>query len=580
MGTQLYANGVFLNRCFDQLNLSQPGLVTRVHSAYVHAGADVLETNTFGANRIKLDTFGLAADSHEINVAGARLARAAAGENVFVAGAIGPLGVRIEPWGRTGRDEAEAAFRDQAIALVEGGVDLFILETFRDVSELTAAISGVRQVSQLPIVAQMTTEDDGNTLDGTPPETFTPALEQAGADVIGINCSVGPAATLETIERIARLTDRRLSAQPNAGRPRDVDGRNLYLCSPEYLASYARRFVAAGVRLVGGCCGTTPDHIRQIAAHVRTSAPVSAGRVAVPSGAEPAAAMSPIPIEKRSALGRTLAAGEFALIGEASAPRGLDLTDLVVNARRQQAIGVCAISVPDYPRNGPRVSPLSLALTLQQQSHVEAVLHVTCRARSLMSLQSELLGAHAMGVRNVVLTTGDPAPQSAYADATAVLDIDAIGLLNMVSRLNRGLDIGGQSLGMATEFHIGAAVNPFSPNLDAEWKRLDFKVEAGAEYLLTPPVFDLEAFDAILPRLQATGLPVIAGVLALESLRQAEFHASEVSGVRLPDAVVDRLRQSKDPADSGHIFSVGIARALRDRVQGLRMSTLHGSADA
>jgi homocysteine S-methyltransferase len=579
MGTLLYASGVFLNRCFDELNLTQPGLVTQVHESYVQAGADVLETNTFGANRFKLGTFGLADDTHAINVAGATLARRAAGSNTFVAGAIGPLGVRIEPWGRTGVDEAEAVFREQAAGLAQGGVDLFILETFRDVNELTAAVRAVRSVSQLPIVAQMTTEDDGNTLDGTPPEVFVPALEFAGADVIGVNCSVGPAAMLETIEAIARLTTKRLSAQPNAGRPRDVDGRNLYLCSPEYMASYARRFVAAGVRLVGGCCGTTPDHIRQIALSVRASAPAT-GRTNVVTQVGPTAPVMPTPKAARSAFGRILAAGQFALLGEASAPRGLDLDEVVAQVRRQKAAGVCAVSVPDYPRNGARVSALALALVLQRQSGVEAVLHVSCRDRNLMGLQSDLLGAHAMGVRNVLLTTGDPAPQTAYADATSVFEVDAIGLLNMASSLNRGLDIGGQTHGTPTQFHIGAAVNPFSPDLDAEWRRLDFKIEAGAEYLLTPPIFDLEAFDAALPRLKSTGVPIIAGLVALDSVRQAEFHASEVSGVRLPDALLEQLRQAPDAAELGHDWSAATARALRDRVQGLRISTLHGSPAA
>ncbi len=579
MGTLLYAKGVFLNRCFDELNLTQPDLVTGVHAEYVHAGADVLETNTFGANRVKLGTFGLADETHAINVAGATLARRAAGDTVFVAGAMGPLGVRIEPWGRTGVDEAQAVFREQAAGLAQGGVDLFILETFRDVNELVAAIKGVRQVSQLPIVAQMTTEDDGNTLDGTPPETFAPALEQAGAEVIGINCSVGPAAMLETIERIARLTSRRLSAQPNAGRPRDVDGRNLYLCSPEYMASYARRFVAAGVRLVGGCCGTTPDHIRQIAASVRASAP-AIQRTRVTAAAGPTAVVTPVQRALRSTLGRVLSAGQFALLGEAAAPRGLDLAAVVAGVRRQQTAGICAVSVPDYPRNGARISALALALMLRQQSGVEPVLHVSCRDRNLMGLQSDLLGAHAMGVRNVLLTTGDPAPQTAYADATSVFEVDAIGLLNMASRLNRGLDIGGQSLGAPTEFYIGAAVNPFSPELDAEWRRLDFKIEAGAEYLLTPPIFDLDAFDAVLPRLRAAGVPIIAAVVALESVRQAEFHASEVVGVKLPEALLDQMRLAADPGAAGHEFSVAIARTLRDRVEGLRISTLHGSPEA
>jgi homocysteine S-methyltransferase len=266
MGTMLYAKGIFLNRCFDELNLTDPDLVAEIHQAYVRAGADVIETNTFGANRCKLQTFGLSDKVAAINRQGARIARHAARDGVFVAGSIGPLGVRIEPWGRTGVDEAEAAFREQAQALADGGVELFMLETFRDLNELLAAIRAIRTVSPLPIVAQMTTEEGGNSLDGTPPETFTPELERAGADVIGVNCSVGPAAMLETVETMARLTRARLAAQPNAGRPRDVDGRNLYLCSPEYMATYARRFVAAGARLVGGCCRVGPDEIASLAA--------------------------------------------------------------------------------------------------------------------------------------------------------------------------------------------------------------------------------------------------------------------------------------------------------------------------
>src|SRR3954467_12686955 len=269
MGTMLYSRGVFINKSFDAMNLTQAALVEAVHQEYVLAGADILETNTFGANRIKLASFGLGDKLHDINVAGAQIARRAAGERAYVAGAIGPLGIRIEPWGKTGVDEARGYFREQAAALIEGGVDLFMLETFRDVNEIGAAIDAVRSVSDLPIVAQMTTEEDGNTLDGTPPERFAPDLEKRGATIIGLNCAVGPAPMLDTIERMAAVTTRTLSAQPNAGQPRDVEGRNIYLCSPEYMASYARRFILHNVRLVGGCCGTTPEHIRQMKAAVR-----------------------------------------------------------------------------------------------------------------------------------------------------------------------------------------------------------------------------------------------------------------------------------------------------------------------
>src|ERR687887_966474 len=310
MGTMLYGRGVFLNRSFDELNLTQPDLVAEVHQAYVRAGADVLETNTFGANRVKLGAFGLADRVHTINVQGARIARHAARESVYVAGAIGPLGIRVEPWGKTGVDEAREYFREQAQALADGGVDLFILETFRDLNEMGAAIDAVRAVSDLPIVAQMTTEEDGNTLDGTPPERFAPELERRGATVIGVNCSVGPAPMLETIERMAAVTQLKLSAQPNAGKPRDVEGRNIYLSSPEYMASYARRFILHRVRIVGGCCGTTPEHIRQIKTAVRSVAPaVVRSAVETPSPSKRIDAgitVAPMPREHKSQLARSI----------------------------------------------------------------------------------------------------------------------------------------------------------------------------------------------------------------------------------------------------------------------------------
>src|SRR5580765_5647748 len=333
MGTMLYSKGVFINKSFDALNTAQPDLVLGVHQEYVRAGADIVETNTFGANRIKLGSFGLADSLHEINATGARLARRAAGDQAYVAGAIGPLGIRIEPWGKTGVDEARAYFSEQAKALVEGGVDLFILETFRDLNELGAAIDALRAVSDLPIVAQMTTEEDGNTLDGTPPEKFAPELERRGATVIGVNCAVGPGPMLETIERMEAVTKRRLSAQPNAGKPRDVEGRNIYLCSPEYMASYARRFILHNVRMVGGCCGTTPEHIRQIKAAVRALAPavVKAGQPAAadgarrPGSAKPelsGIASPPVAREQKSRLAHALTRGTFVVGVELQPPRG------------------------------------------------------------------------------------------------------------------------------------------------------------------------------------------------------------------------------------------------------------------
>ncbi len=578
MGTTLYSRGVFLNRSFDELNLTQPALVADVHREYVRAGADVIETNTFGANRFKLANFGLVEQVGAINREGARIACHAAGGGAWIAGSIGPLGIRIEPWGRTGVDEAEAAFREQATALEEGGVDLFILETFRDLNEIKAAIRAVRAVSSLPIVAQMTTEDDGNSLDGTPPEAFAPELERAGAEVIGVNCSVGPAAMLETIERMAGLTNARLAAQPNAGRPRDVDGRNLYLSSPEYMATYARRFVAAGVRLVGGCCGTTAEHIRQMKAVVRaaTPSPPRAARAVRAEGqVEPMPAVDRV---EKSALARALADGQFAVVAEVAAPRGLELSSAVEQARRFHDLGATAIAITDYPKSGARVSALALGVLIERQSRLETLLHYSCRDRNLIGMQSDLLGAHMIGVRNVLLTTGEPPRQGSIA--RSVFDVDAIGLVNMVAQLNRGLDIGGQSLGAPTRFHVGVAVNPFSPTPETEWRRLEYKVHAGAEFLMTPPVLDLEPLDRVLDRLRGTGLPVLAGVVALESLRQAEFLASEVPGVQVPERVLSRLRSAGDQAAEGLAITTELVEGLRTRVQGMHVTGLHGSGEA
>jgi methionine synthase I (cobalamin-dependent) len=365
MGTVLYARGVFLNRCFDELNLTDASLVADVHREYLRAGADVVETNTFGANRVKLTTFGLADQMAAINREGARLARRVARDRVWVAGSIGPLGVRIEPWGRMTATEAEAVFREQADALADGGVDLFILETFGSVPEIAAAIRGVRAASALPIVAQMTTGEDGNALDGTPVERFTKTIEAAGADVIGLNCSVGPAAMLETIERMTRVYSGRLAAQPNAGRPRDVDGRNLYLSSPEYMASYARRFVTAGVRLVGGCCGTTPEHTRLIAEAVRSASPSVRPATVSLAEAQPQPRQA-VDRRDKSDLARALASGSFAVVVEMAAPRGLHLDAAVAQARRFCDLGAVAVNVPDYPRSGARASALAFASLLER----------------------------------------------------------------------------------------------------------------------------------------------------------------------------------------------------------------------
>ena len=580
MGTLLYAQGVFINRCFDALNLTDPSRVSAVHDEYVRAGADVIETNTFGANRIKLRSFGLADQMREINRAGAQLARKAAGKNVYVAGAIGPLGLRIEPWGKTAADEAEAYFREQAEALVEGGVDLLMLETFRDLNEIVAAIAAVKRSCALPIVAQMTIEDEGNSLDGTPPEQFVPALQAAGADVIGINCSIGPAHMLEALERMAGLTPVRLSAQPNAGRPRDIEGRTLYLTSPEYMASYARRFASARVRLVGGCCGTTPEHIMQIKAAL-TSGSTARSPVAVATPAQPAPVVTTIPRAEKSYLANALARRRWVTVVELVPPRGHSSEEAIEQARAARVKGVDAVLIPDG-QTGPRLSALSLAVLIQQRTGIETVLQCSARDRSLLDLQSDLLGAHAMGVRNVVLVTGDVPLVGDYSDATAVVDVDSIGLLNAVSRFNHGTDVGGQSIGQPTAFNIGVTLNPGAEDLDREMRRFEYKLEAGADFVVTRPVFDSRSFDRVAKKLEDAKLPVLLGLRPLDSVLDAEWMANEMPGSQIPDGVMGRMRRAQSP-EAAAAEGIAIARdlyaGLKGRVQGVLVTSLPGRID-
>jgi methionine synthase I (cobalamin-dependent)/5,10-methylenetetrahydrofolate reductase len=585
MGTMLYSKGVFINRCFDALNVTQPDLVAEIHLAYVRAGADVLETNTFGANRIKLAAFGHADRLHAINVQGARIARHAAREQAYVAGAIGPLGVRIEPWGKMGVDEAQEYFREQATSLVDGGVDLFILETFRDLNEIGAALAAIRGLSDLPVVAQMTTEEDGNSLDGTPPERFAPELERRGAHLVGVNCSVGPAPMLETIERMSRASRLPLSAQPNAGNPRDVEGRTIYLCSPEYMASYARRFILKGVRLVGGCCGTTPEHIRQIKLAVRAASvtPVQEKRETpgVVIVSEPTA--PPAPRADKSRMAHALARGKFVVLVELWPPKGHEASRTLESARTLKIRGVDAINIPDGPIGPARMSALSLAVLIEQQAGIETVLHYACRDRTLLGMQSDLLGAHAMGIRNVLLVTGDPPKPGDYPRATSAFDVDSIGLTNVVSRLNQGVDIGGQPIGRPSSFHIGVAVNPTALDPDEELRRFDYKVEAGAEFAVTQVVFDLDAFDRFVKRSEHARLPVIAGVWPFENAGNAEFMANEVPGVSVPAGLVARMRSADTPAAAaaeGVSIAREIARAVKDRVQGIQIALPSGRIDA
>jgi homocysteine S-methyltransferase len=577
MGTMLYARGVFLNVCYDQLNLEQPGLVQEVHEAYVSAGAEILETNTFGANPVKLSGYGLEDQTEEINQAAVAIARRAADGRACVVGAIGPLGIRIEPWGPTGRDEAEGFFRRQVQGLLAGGVDGFVLETFSDVEELHAALRAVRGLSSLPIVAQMSVGQDGNTAYGTSVEAIAAGLTGSGADVIGLNCSVGPAPMLEAIERMVELTDRPLSAQPNAGLPRAVGDRRIYLASPEYMAQYARRLVRVGVRFVGGCCGTTPEHIRKIREAVGGGAlpPSRAPRTAAaPQGSRRGGAGPVVPLAERSEWGRKLASGEFVTSVEILPPRGWDPTQMLEHCASLKKAGIDVASVLDSPRGETRMGAIPAALLIEREAGLETVFHYACRDRNMLGMVSDLLGAAASGLHNILIVTGDPPAPS--LDSSSVSDIDSIGLTNVVYRLNQGLDPGGNSIGKPTRFSIGVALNQSAIDLERELERFAWKVDAGAEFAVTQPVFDPAALERCLERVAVREIPIIAGLWPLLSLRNAEFLANEVPGVHIPESVIARMGKAQEQGtERARAEGVLIARqafdAIRELVQGVHV---------
>lgn len=585
MGTVLYGRGVLINRCYDELNLSDPSLILSVHEEYLQAGADVLETNTFGANRFRLGRHGLAGRVAEINKAGVDIARKAVnnlivkqGGPAWVAGSIGPLGVRLEPLGKTGLDEARAAFAEQIQALTEAGVDLLIIETMPALNEAHEALFAAREVApSVPVLVMVTVDDDSNCLDGSSPQHAAAQLTEWGADAIGVNCSTGPSTVLTAVEAMRGATSLPLGAMPNAGMPRNIDGRNIYLCSPEFMASFARRAIAAGAQLVGGCCGTTPNHIRAMRSALR-SIDEQAPSVETGAAEEALAEATPDPIGTRSLVGSLLDQGKFITLVEILPPRGINCTREIEAARRLSQLGVHAISVPDSPRAAARMSAQSLCIQIQQHTSIDTVLHYTCRDRNLLSIQSDLLGASSIGLHNILCLTGDPPKLGNYPDATSVFDVDSIGLVNLVRRLNHGLDVGSNPIGVSTNFAIGVLANPGAPDLEQELRRFAFKVEAGAEYAITQPVFDLRLLEQFLRRIESYRIPIIAGVLPLTSLRNAEILKNDLRA-SIPEEIMLRMAQADSP-EAAHGEGVLIARemfeALRPMVQGVQVAAPFG----
>ncbi|MGD0914154.1 MAG: bifunctional homocysteine S-methyltransferase/methylenetetrahydrofolate reductase [Terracidiphilus sp.] len=589
MGTLLISRGMLINRCFDELTLSNPALILSVHEEYLQAGAEIIETNTFGANRFRLTRHGLGDKVRDINAAGVRLARQAvehlrarqAGE-AWVAGSVGPLGVRLEPLGKTSLDEARAAFAEQIAVLAgndqQNGVDLLIIETMPALNEAHEALKAAREVAPgLPVLVMVTVDEEGNCLDGSSPAHAAMLLTEWGADAIGVNCSTGPTNVLTAIEAMRGATNLPLAAMPNAGLPRAVDGRNIYLCSPEYMASFARKAIAAGAQLVGGCCGTTPNHIRAMRSAMR--AIDTQTRIDVGGGA-PAAEIEtpPAPLAERSRFGSLLAAKTFLTLVDIAPPKGIDCSSEVEGAAFLANLGVHAVIVGNTPRASARMSAQSLCIQIQQHTGIETILHYTCRDRNLLSIQSDLLGASSIGLRNILCLTGDPPRLGNYPDATQVFDVDSIGLVNIVRGLNHGLDIGSNSIGASTNFTIGVAANPGAPDIENELSRFRYKVEAGAEYAITQPVFDLRLLETFLERIKDYRIPVIAGIWPLTNLRNAEFMKNDLR-VSMPEETMLRMAQADTPeaaSQEGIRIAQEMLKAVRPLVDGVQVSAPFG----
>ena len=585
MGTELYASGVFVNVSYDGLNLETPDIVENVHRNYVNAGAEVIETNTFGANPVKLSSYGLADRTEEINCAAVHLARRSAQSRALVVGAIGPLGIRIEPLGPTSREEAQEFYHRQIDGLVEGGVDGFVLETFSDLNEMEQAFKAVRSRSPLPVICQVTVGDDACTSYGTSPEDVATEVAAWGADVIGLNCSVGPAVMLDAVERMAKVTDLPLSAQPNAGLPRAVGDRKIYLASPEYMAQYARRMIEAGARFVGGCCGTSPEHIRSIRALVGGVRPPST-RVRPGSHVEPhdTPIQPDVPLGERSAWGRKVAEASFVTSIEITPPRGWDAEDLLGQCRRIQAAGADTVNVLDHPHAHARMSALPAAMLIEREVGIETIVHYPCRDRNMTRMISDLLGAAAAGLHNLLVVTGRPPTTGPYPDSTASLDIDSIGLTNVVHGLNRGVDPGGNAIGVPTRFVIGARVNQVAVDQDREAGRLKWKVDAGVDFVITQPVFDAERLHTFLERVPDVSVPFVASLRPLTSLREAEFLHNEVPGVHIPEEIMSRMSEAEqDGEEAARAEGVNIAlevfESIRDSIAGAHVHVPDGNID-
>lgn len=567
MGTMLYQHGVFVNTCYDELNLTRPDLISKIHNEYVQAGADFIETNTFGANPVKLAQFGLAEKTEQINEKAVEIAKKAAGTNALVAGAIGPLTSQLSNK-KTLQPDFAKAFSRQAQSLVKAGADFLILETFSNLDEMLLAIDSIGKVTDLPVIAQLTVTEENETAYGNQLQQAISKISKEAVAAVGLNCSIGPSSMLDSLKLINNLTDKPISIQPNAGLPKQVDGRLMYMCTPEYMAEYAKRFFENGAKIIGGCCGTTPAHIKEIA---RTLKPLK--RISTPSQpkrpitikSEQTITKEPMPLKERSRLGKKLVNGEKIISIEISPPKGIETSRLLDKASLCSEMGIDTINIPDGPRASSRLSAMITAITIQQNVPIETILHLCCRDKNLIGIQSDLLGAQAIGIRNLLLITGDPPKIGEYPDASGVFDLDSIQLTAVVNNLNRGIDIARKSLKSQLSFTIGVGVNPVASNFNLELNRFNKKIEAGAEYAITQPVFDTQSFFKFLETTESFRLPIIAGIWPFTSYKNAEFMANEVPGVVVPDDILEKMYAAKSRQQALQT-GIEIARRLMEKI--------------
>ncbi len=574
MGTQLYSRGIDFDECFDALNLTQPDVVREIHQSYIEAGADIIETNTYGANRFKLEPFGLADKVRQINHRGMKLAREAreiAGTNTLIAGAIGPLGVLLQPYGPLSEQAAHEAFAEQIGTLLEQGADLLMFETFSDLQEMLIAVKAAKQVGDLPIVAQMTFAEDGRTVLGNTPEEVVRKLAELGVAVVGVNCSVGPQRVFRVVQSMRAVNATiPISAQPNAGWPTERHNRVFYPSSPEYMADYARRMVEElNVQIVGGCCGTTPQHISSMHSALQDLNPASTLNITIVDDEAPSVQL-PSKSAETTQLGRMLADGAFVTSVEIDPPKGHNPRRCLEGARQMLAAGVNFINVADSPMARVRMSALPMCNLIQQQVGMETILHFTTRDRSLMGLQSDLLGAHALGVRNILALKGDPPSFGAYPGTSGVFDVDTIGLVKVIAGMNSGVDTAGNDIGTPTNFLIGVALNINAEDPDWEIDRLHQKVAAGAHYAMTQISYDAAELDRFLDKLGSLPIPILLGLMPVQSYRHASFLHNEVPGITLPNDVLERMKQAGSNGRSiGVQVSQEILTAAYDRIQGV-----------